>query len=143
MKNYNITHDQFMSLGHYNRMFEHYSETIQDIISKGHDDDISLGFELGKLHSDIRDSFISMMQLMNDIKNGEESPKPTLEELFHPKTWGTTNDDMVPYHTICGCNPANGGNGICGCVMANKMVRKSYGTRTNTTTTNTSTDTQF
>jgi len=141
MKNYNITHDQFMSLGHYNRMFEHYSETIQRIISKGHDDDISLGFELGKLHSDIRDSFISMTELMDNIKNGEESPKPSLEELFHPKTWGTTNDDMVPYHTICECNPANGGNGICGCVIANQMVRKGYGTYT--TTTNTSTDTQF
>jgi len=135
MKDYKITQEQFMSLGHYNRMFEHYSDTIQHIISKGHDDDISLGFELGKLHSDIRDSFISMMQLMDDIKNGEESPTPSLEDLFKPKPWETTNDDMVPYYTICGCNPANGGNGICGCVMANKMVRKSYGTHTNFTTT--------
>ena len=28
----------------------------------------------------------------------------------------------VPYHTICSCNPANGGSGICGCVMGNKLV---------------------
>lgn len=28
----------------------------------------------------------------------------------------------VPYNTICGCNPNNGGSGICGCTMANKLV---------------------
>jgi hypothetical protein len=28
----------------------------------------------------------------------------------------------VPYSTLCSCNPANGGSGICGCVMANKLV---------------------
>jgi hypothetical protein len=131
MEHYTISREQFLSLGHYNRMFEHYSETIQDIITKGHDDDISLGFELGKLHSDIRDSFISMMQLMDDIKNGEESPKISFEQPFK---FRTSDDDLVPYHTICGCNPANGGSGICGCVMANQMVRKGGGTFTTTTT---------
>ena len=30
--------------------------------------------------------------------------------------------DKVPYSTICGCNTANGGNGICGCTIANKLV---------------------
>ena len=30
--------------------------------------------------------------------------------------------DEVPYHTICGCNPANGGNGICLCVNGNNMI---------------------
>jgi len=28
----------------------------------------------------------------------------------------------VPYHTICSCNPANGGSGICGCTMSNRLV---------------------
>jgi len=31
--------------------------------------------------------------------------------------------DEVPYGSICGCNPKNGGSGICGCTMGNKMVR--------------------
>ena len=31
--------------------------------------------------------------------------------------------DEVPYSSICGCNPKNGGSGICGCIMANEMVR--------------------
>lgn len=30
--------------------------------------------------------------------------------------------EKVPYHTICSCNPANGGSGVCGCIMANKLV---------------------
>ena len=31
-------------------------------------------------------------------------------------------DDMVPYGTICPCNPVNGGSGICGCIMGNRLV---------------------
>jgi len=34
---------------------------------------------------------------------------------------------LVPFHTICSCNPANGGSGICGCVIANKMVDPTSG----------------
>jgi hypothetical protein len=35
---------------------------------------------------------------------------------------GGSIDNRVPYSTLCSCNPANGGSGICGCVMANKLV---------------------
>lgn len=34
----------------------------------------------------------------------------------------TDEPDEVPYASICGCNPKNGGSGICGCIMGNKMV---------------------
>lgn len=30
--------------------------------------------------------------------------------------------DEVPYGETCSCNPKNGGSGICGCIIANKMV---------------------
>ena len=30
--------------------------------------------------------------------------------------------DEVPYSSICSCHPKNGGSGICGCTMGNKMV---------------------
>lgn len=43
-----------------------------------------------------------------------------------------SDNDLVPYHTICGCNPANGGSGICGCTMANTLVKKSGGINTTT-----------
>ncbi len=139
MENYTITQDQFLSLKHYNRMFERYSGIIEDISSKGHDE-LSLGFELGKLHGDIRDSFLSMAELLNDIKNGEESPKISFDQPFQ---FQTSDDDLVPYHTICGCNPANGGSGICGCIMGNQMVRKGYGTKTNITTSGNNFDTNL
>jgi hypothetical protein len=37
--------------------------------------------------------------------------------------------DEVPFSETCSCNPKNGGSGICGCVMANKMIPnpKKYG----------------
>jgi len=35
-----------------------------------------------------------------------------------------SNEKLVPYHTICSCSPANGGSGICGCVMPNKLVSR-------------------
>ena len=46
----------------------------------------------------------------------------------------TGDEEMVPYGNICSCNPANGGSGICGCVMANKLVPKNSKTKTNWTT---------
>jgi hypothetical protein len=47
--------------------------------------------------------------------------------------------DEVPYHSICSCNPKNGGSGICGCIMANKMVRNPKKYQTTLGTANTST----
>jgi hypothetical protein len=41
---------------------------------------------------------------------------------FYPNPTLVGNPDKVPYFTICSCNPANGGSGICGCTMANTMV---------------------
>lgn len=52
--------------------------------------------------------------------------------------------DEILYAEICGCNPKNGGNGICGCVMGNKMVPnpKKYGhSKLSNFTSTTSTDT--
>ncbi|NBU82638.1 MAG: hypothetical protein EBS55_13430 [Flavobacteriaceae bacterium] len=34
----------------------------------------------------------------------------------------TDEPDEVPYHSICSCHLKNGGSGICGCIMGNKMV---------------------
>lgn len=38
--------------------------------------------------------------------------------------WSFANNDKVPYYTLCGCNPAKGGSGVCSCIMANTMVDK-------------------
>jgi len=43
--------------------------------------------------------------------------------------------EKVPYGTLCSCNPANGGSGICGCVMANQLVDPDLWGKTNFDTT--------
>lgn len=48
--------------------------------------------------------------------------------------------EKVPFHGDCSCNPANGGSGICRCVIANEMVDKNSNTNSNI---NTSTTTNF
>lgn len=44
--------------------------------------------------------------------------------------------EKVPYHTICSCNPANGGSGVCGCIIGNELVdpgaHGNFRTRTST-----------
>ncbi len=42
-----------------------------------------------------------------------------------------TLSDKVPYYTICNCNPINGGNGICGCTIANTLVDNPNNLKTN------------
>ena len=56
-------------------------------------------------------------------------------------TWGTTisGPNKVPYSTICSCNPANGGNGICGCTIPNTMVDNPHILKTTTGGLNTTT----
>lgn len=34
------------------------------------------------------------------------------------------NNNYTIYADICGCNPKNGGSGICGCTIANMQVNK-------------------
>lgn len=42
--------------------------------------------------------------------------------------------DEVPYSETCACNPNNGGSGLCGCTMSNKMVPNPKKTWTTTYT---------
>lgn len=67
------------------------------------------------------------------LENQIENLRATLREINQNKVLSPVNpflpssnneDDLVPYFTICPCNPANGGNGICGCVMGNKLVKR-------------------
>jgi hypothetical protein len=80
-----------------------------------------------------------------DVYERAASPKfPT--DLQKPQWQG--EPDTVPYGSICSCNPANGGSGICGCVMGNKMIpnprKYTGGTTTQTTdTANITTDSHY
>ena len=46
----------------------------------------------------------------------------------------STNTEMIPFYELCSCNPKNGGSGICGCVMGNKLVPKNSWGASNITT---------
>lgn len=59
-------------------------------------------------------------------------------EMLKPEistgSWAYKDDTKVPYHTICSCNPVNGGSGVCGCTMANELVDR-IGLKSNMKTT--------
>lgn len=46
-----------------------------------------------------------------------------LKQRFENYPFDPTEPLEVPYSEVCSCNPKNGGSGICGCTMANRMVR--------------------
>jgi hypothetical protein len=73
--------------------------------------------------------------------NPEPNPLTPFKSTPNPYIGGQSG--KVMYSEICSCNPANGGSGICGCVIGNKLVdRPNQGTiNTGTSIIGTSTDT--
>ena len=72
------------------------------------------------------------------IPHDENIPNIPTWDKSHPGGFSLSLEpDEVPYGSICSCNPTNGGSGICGCIMGNKMVPnpKKYGTGTRLTNT--------
>jgi hypothetical protein len=83
-------------------------------------------------------TILDKIKLVKHTKSMETSKKITIdptkvidvpvENPFKDNKWKNPytvtfdSPDEVPYGEICGCNPKNGGSGICGCVMGNKMV---------------------
>lgn len=70
MRNFSINDDQLEIIDHHRRMFEVYSDTINELCSS-EKDDIVYGFELGKIHNYMRESFHKMTELYQEIKNQE------------------------------------------------------------------------
>ena len=66
MKQYLITQEQLEQIGHYKTMFEFNADLINHLCSS-EKDDIVYGFELGKMHSHLRQCFMDMMQLEDEI----------------------------------------------------------------------------
>jgi hypothetical protein len=67
---YFISQDQLEIIEHYKRMFELNADKIKDLCSS-EKDDIVYGFELGEMHSHLRQCFIAMMELEDEIRNQE------------------------------------------------------------------------
>lgn len=65
-RQYFITQEQLDLIEHYKRMFELNASNIKELCDS-EKDDIVYGFELGKIHSHLRECFRDMMELENKI----------------------------------------------------------------------------
>lgn len=71
---YYITQEQLESIEHLKRMFELNADRVQELCNS-EKDDIVYGFELGGMHSHLRDCFVNMMQLEDQIRQQEIEKK--------------------------------------------------------------------
>ena len=61
-----------------------------------------------------------------DLYECDQEPNPNIFPIQYPpgvRGFDPFEPIEVPYNELCSCNPKNGGSGICGCVIGNKMVR--------------------
>lgn len=68
-ENYTITQEHFDKISDLKNALEIYSDVIQSICDNDRDDAKWIGFELGKLHNDMRRDFISTMDLLYTINS--------------------------------------------------------------------------
>lgn len=69
-RKYIINEEQLEEIEHYKRMFELNADKINNLCNS-EKDDIVYGFELGQMHSHLRDCFIRMMDLEEAIRKQE------------------------------------------------------------------------
>jgi len=75
---------------------------------------------------------IQLVGALKLIKDALDNMQP---DFIPTPGFSISEPNMVPYSEICSCNPKNGGSGICGCIMGNKLVPKnSWGKITTTST---------
>jgi hypothetical protein len=83
---------------------------------------IEIEFDRSETISQFKSEVFRLIDLYEQDKDWE----PILE---YRAPINYSEPDEVMYGEICPCNPKNGGSGICGCVIGNKMVPnpKKYG----------------
>lgn len=65
----------------------------------------------------LKDKIAALEKIIEQIEN----QPPTMIRYPQPETWQPTR----PYGfdpSKCGCNPANGGSGVCGCVLGSWTI---------------------
>lgn len=91
-------------------------ETLKKLIAKTCDDISQDNYGLTTdAVAQIREEIFKLIDLYEEDRTSEVNN-------FTPQTILVGLPDEVPYGSICPCNPTNGGSGICGCVMGNRMV---------------------
>lgn len=64
----NITQEQFKSIEHFKGMFEVASENVMGLAKNSEINEIELGFELGRIYTDLRQFAMEMSLLLYEIK---------------------------------------------------------------------------
>ena len=112
-------------------------ETLKELVKKEFDRNLNM--------TDTRGHVMRLLELFEEEQ--DNTPTPHTFAPFVPTPGFIVNEcrlygiepDQVPYGEICSCNPKNGGSGICGCIMGNKMIpnpkKHGYGTNYTSTTT--------
>lgn len=67
-ENLTITHDQFQQYVHCRRTFELNSQEIMQLCSS-EQDDVTIGFELGRIYSHLRECHSKMLEIETEISN--------------------------------------------------------------------------
>lgn len=68
-KEYKITQSQFEEIYFLTNMLENFADNIKGICDCERDDLKWIGFELGKMHSSLRNRLFETNELYNNIKN--------------------------------------------------------------------------
>jgi hypothetical protein len=74
MSEYLISEEQLERIEHFQRMFELNAKTIQDLCSS-EKADVVYGFKLGEVHSHLRQCFLDMITLEDEIRIQNLKPK--------------------------------------------------------------------
>jgi len=74
-------------------------------------------FDKERMHYPCKEDIFN--QTYEKVENNPTYPYPIFGEPINCQPNGT---EKIPYHTICNCNPAKGGSGICGCSIGSNMI---------------------
>jgi hypothetical protein len=102
-------------------------ETLRELIKK---------IPITSQEGDIINLVLDLIDLYEQDNKQSANPIPPSFPIPRSNDWSpfksipiphrpNTDNDMVTYGEICSCNPKNGGSGICGCVIGNKLVPRS------------------
>lgn len=88
-----------------------------------------------KTISEFKDAILTLIDIYESDRSPVYSNASNVDPFQPFRNIGVAYiPDEVPYSEVCACNPKNGGSGLCGCVMSNKMVPNPKKTWTTTYT---------
>ena len=93
---YFITQEQLETIEHYKRMFEVNAERIKTLC-RSEKDDIVYGFELGEMHYHLRDCFVEMTGLEDEIRK-QDVKNDKKETLSISSLTSLNRNDFVIYN---------------------------------------------